>query len=69
MREQVSMETGPLFLDPNLYGKLYYEILNDQINPFIIHQLENQINAREEQTVDHNILHFRQEGAPSHHAT
>lgn len=49
--------TNTIFLDTNLYGEFYYEMLNDQINSLIIDELENHNNAQEAQASDITLLH------------
>lgn len=57
---------GPLFINHNLNGELYHDMLDNQIQPLIIHELENQLDEHGEQVLDENLLHFQQDGAPPH---
>lgn len=52
---------GPFFIDGNLNGDIYLEMLEDLIDPMITEILENDNNLFEDQ------ITFQQDGAPPHY--
>lgn len=53
---------GPLFIDGNLNGDKYLDMLENNIDPAITDTIENNEGFNE------NIVIFQQDGAPPHHA-
>jgi Helix-turn-helix domain (DUF4817) len=53
---------GPLFLEGNLTGEMYLELLEDIIKPMLDDIIENDANYLEDQFL------FQQDGAPPHYA-
>lgn len=53
---------GPLFIDGNLNGETYLELLEDTVYPLLIDIVENDDRYQE------NQLMFQQDGAPPHYA-
>ena len=49
---------GPIFIEENLTGELYLNILENVIDPLITLSLENQVN---EGNLDKQNLHFQQD--------
>jgi hypothetical protein len=58
---------GPIFIEENLTGPLYLNLLQNYINPIIVESLENQQDEHENQLIDENGLFFQQDGAPPHY--
>nr|XP_022918112.1 uncharacterized protein LOC111427283 [Onthophagus taurus] len=58
---------GPVFIDGNLNGEVYLDMLENTINPLITEALENQLDREENALLDENELHFQQDGAPPHY--
>lgn len=52
---------GPIFIDGNLTGEKYLDMLENIIDPTITHLLEN------DDMLDENLLYFQQDGAPPHY--
>lgn len=50
---------GPFFIDGNLNGEKYHEMLHDQIVPAIR-------DAAAERNINFNDIYFQQDGAPAH---
>lgn len=59
---------GPIFIEENLTGHLYLELLENVINPLITQSLENQTNEDGNVMLEEDNLHFQQDGAPPHYA-
>lgn len=55
---------GPVFIEENLNGQLYLELLTDIINPLITESIENQVDERGDQLIQEDELFFQQDGAP-----
>ena len=51
----------PLFIEGNLTGEMYLDLLTDHIIPAVE-------NAADEQNIDFNEVYFQQDGAPAHYA-
>lgn len=58
---------GPLFINGNLNGEMYAEMLDTAIEPLIIREVENQRGANGNLALDEHLLHFQQDGAPPHY--
>lgn len=58
---------GPLFINENLNGEIYGELLDRGIEPLIIHEVENQRDVDGNLALDEQLLHFQQDGAPPHY--
>jgi len=58
---------GPLFIEENLTGNLYLNMLEDTIDPLITHELETQIDGDGNLLLQEDLLHFQQDGAPPHY--
>lgn len=58
---------GPLFIDGNLTGEMYAEMLDTTIEPLIINEVENQATDDGTLVLNENLLHFQQDGAPPHY--
>lgn len=58
---------GPIFIDGNLNGALYAEMLETAIEPLIVQELENQMNLDGNPNLTEDLLHFQQDGAPPHY--
>ena len=59
---------GPFFLEENLTGQLYLNLLENAIYPSIVQSLENQVDENGAMELSENNLHFQQDGAPPHYA-
>lgn len=59
---------GPIFMEENLTGELYLDLLENVINPLITESLENQIDQDGNLLLDEENLFFQQDGAPPHYA-
>lgn len=58
---------GPLFIEENLNGEIYADMLQRSIEPRIVHELENQRDVHGNLSLQENLLHFQQDGAPPHY--
>lgn len=58
---------GPLFINDNLNGQIYAEMLETTVEPLILTELENQRDENGNLVLDENLLHFQQDGAPPHY--
>lgn len=58
---------GPLFLDGNLTGEIYLDMLQTTINPLIIEAIENQIDEDGNPVLNEAEVYFQQDGAPPHY--
>lgn len=52
---------GPFFIDGNLNGEKYLNLLQDSIVPAMV-------DAAEDQNIDFDEVYFQQDGAPAHYA-
>ena len=59
---------GPFFIEGNLTGEAYREMLNNLIEPSIVYEVENQRDLEGNLNLDEDLLHFQQDGAPPHYA-
>ena len=59
---------GPFFIEENLTGEAYREMLNNLIEPSIVYEVENQRDLEGNLNLDEDLLHFQQDGAPPHYA-
>jgi len=59
---------GPLFLEENLTGQLYLNLLENVIDPLIVQSLESQMDENGGLELNEENLHFQQDGAPPHYA-
>ena len=57
---------GPLFIEENLTGVLYLNLLEEEIDPLITISVENQIDAAGNRILQEDLVHFQQDGAPPH---
>ncbi|XP_030765282.1 uncharacterized protein LOC115889434 [Sitophilus oryzae] len=53
-----------IFIDGNLTGDAYVEMLNNLIEPAIVNEVENQRDLEGNLTLNEDIIHFQQDGAP-----
>lgn len=58
---------GPLFIEGNLTGNLYLNMLEEAIDPLITHELETQVDAEGNSILQEDLLTFQQDGAPPHY--
>lgn len=58
---------GPLFIQGNLNGAVYLDMLENAINPLITEAVENQRDADGNLQLDEEQLYFQQDGAPPHY--
>lgn len=58
---------GPLFINGNLNGEMYLNMLENTINPLITEAIENQLDRDGNNFLDENELYFQQDGAPPHY--
>lgn len=58
---------GPLFIEGNLTGDLYLNMLEETIDNLITHELETQIDAEGNLVLQEDLLSFQQDGAPPHY--
>lgn len=58
---------GPLFIQENLTGELYLNLLEEVIDPLITASLENQLDAGGNRILQEDLIHFQQDGAPPHY--
>lgn len=58
---------GPVFIEGNLNGENYLNMLEDTINPLITEAVENQLDADGNRFIDEEQLYFQQDGAPPHY--
>lgn len=58
---------GPLFIDENLTGELYLDLLENSIDPLIVHELENQTDEDGNRILNENQIRYQQDGAPPHY--
>ena len=58
---------GPIFIEENLTGRLYLNILENVIDPLITLLLEKLVNEGN-LVLDEQNLHFQQDGASPHYA-
>lgn len=59
---------GPFFIDGNLTGDAYVEMLNNLIEPSIVNEVENQRDLGGNLNLNEDLIHFQQDGAPPHYA-
>lgn len=59
---------GPFFIEGNLTGEVYVQMLNNSIEPSIVHEIETQTDLEGNLNLNENIVHFQQDGAPPHYA-
>lgn len=59
---------GPIFIEDNLTGQLYLNLLENVIDPLITQSLESQVDEEDNPLLDEQNLHFQQDGAPPHYA-
>lgn len=59
---------GPLFIPGNLSGDIYLDMLENTIQPLIVHELENQRDDQGNLALEEDLLHYQQDGAPPHYA-
>lgn len=59
---------GPLFIDGNLNGDSYLDLLENYIEPLIVETVENQQDELGNLNLNENLIHFQQDGAPPHYA-
>lgn len=58
---------GPLFINGNLNGDTYLEMLDTTIQPLIVEEIENQLDIDGNRNLNENLIHFQQDGAPPHY--
>src|SRR6202042_2167310 len=58
---------GPLFINGNLNGGIYLDMLENTINPLITETIENQIEDDGNPILDEAEIYFQQDGAPPHY--
>lgn len=58
---------GPLFLQTNLNGDLYLEMLQDAIDPLITEVVENSIDYPQDEKIEEEKVVFQQDGCPAHY--
>jgi len=59
---------GPLFIDGNLNGDVYHNLLQEYIHPLIVDLIENAVNDGGELQYDEPNVYFQQDGAPPHYS-
>lgn len=59
---------GPIFMEENLTGELYVNLLENVIDLLITQSLENQADQEGDMELDEQNLYFQQDGAPPHYA-
>lgn len=59
---------GPIFIEENLTGQLYLNLLENVIDPLITQSLESQVDEEDNPLLDEQNLHFQLDGAPPHYA-
>lgn len=58
---------GPVFIDGNLNGDIYLDLLENIIDPLIVDALENQRDEEGNLILSEELLYFQQDGAPPHY--
>lgn len=57
---------GPLFIEGNLTGQTYLDMLRDTVDPLITELVENAANENGEPEFDVENIFFQQDGCPAH---
>lgn len=58
---------GPFFIPGNLHGDLYYELLEDAIEPRITEIIEDSMTGKNMEDFEEDSVIFQQDGCPAHY--
>lgn len=58
---------GPLFIEGNINGENYLNMLQESVDPLITEIVENEVDEQGILFHDENLVHFQQDGAPPHY--